>query len=70
MMYPEQVLPFPNNKTFVTKKAKACIDRKKLCFRDKERVGVAAAQRELKHRRSTAVVLSKAYPSWTIQNCG
>lgn len=43
----KQVLHFPNNKPHITRDVKACINKKKLAFKNKDRLGVTAAKKEL-----------------------
>ncbi len=50
----KEVIHFPNNKPYITKEVKACINKKKLAFKQRDRAGAAAAQKELN------VVLRKA----------
>ncbi len=41
------ILHYPNNKPHITKEVKTCINNKKLAFRNNDRAGAAAAQKEL-----------------------
>ena len=50
----KDVLHFPNNKPYITKHVKACINKKKLAFKNRDRGGMAAAQKELNQLLRTA----------------
>lgn len=41
---------YPNNKPYITKSVKDCINRKKLAFKNNDRVGLKMLQRELNQR--------------------
>ena len=41
------ILHFPNNKPYITKEVKDCLNSKKVAFKNGDRVGVAAAQKDL-----------------------
>ena len=41
------ILHFPNNKPYITKEVKTCINNKKVAFKNGDRGGMAAAQKEL-----------------------
>ena len=41
---------YPNNKPYITKSVKDCIDRKKLALKNNDRVGLKMVQRELNQR--------------------
>ena len=43
----KSILHYPNNKPYITKEVKACINNKKVAFKNGDRGGVAAAQKEL-----------------------
>ena len=43
----KHVLHFPNNKPYITQDIKACINKKKMAFKAKDRAEIAAAQKEL-----------------------
>lgn len=56
----KQVTHFPNNKPYITKQVKSSLNKKKLAFKNKDRVGASIAQKEInrllkeareKHRR-------------------
>lgn len=43
----KEVIHFPNNKSYITKEVKNCINKKKLAFKNKDGVGMAQAQKEI-----------------------
>ncbi len=44
----KDVVVYPNNKPYITKDIKKCINNKKLAFRNRDKVGLLAAQKKLK----------------------
>lgn len=43
----KKLFGYANNKSYITKEVKTVINKKKMALKKKDRVGVAAAQREL-----------------------
>ncbi len=50
----KDVVVYPNNKPYITKDIKKCINNKKLVFRNRDKVGLLAAQKELKYNLKQA----------------
>lgn len=46
----KEITAYPNNKTYMTKEVKDCINRKKLAFKNRDRAQMKIVQKELTQR--------------------